>query len=174
MPTLAWCAVLKLRERQHACQWVVASSQGKRGVNSCIYSPSRAHHAKRIYSDRSCAMLKLILECVVVAGLLAACGGTPDYVALEPAQQKAVQAELGYLSKIVEITRWSVNADKVEIFLFRTPAEFEKVMRDMAGRASTAAGAPVVIEVSRLKNNEYQFWCFATGRNGRVYENTCS
>lgn len=119
-------------------------------------------------------MLKLVFGCLMVAGLLTACGGTPDYVALGPAQQKAVQAELGYLSKMVEITRWSVKADKVEIFLFRTPAEFEKVMREMAGRASTAAGAPVVIEVSRLKNNEYQFWCFATGRNGRVYENTCS
>ena len=78
------------------------------------------------------------------------------------------------MSKIVEKTRWSVNADKVEIFLFRTPAEFGKVMREMAGRASTADGAPMVTKVSRLKNNEYQFWCFATGRNGRVYENTCS
>ena len=119
-------------------------------------------------------MLKLILGCLIVAGMVAACGGTPEYAALRPAQQKAVQSELGYLSKMVEVTRWSVKADKVEIFLFSTPAGFEKWMRDMAGRASTAAGAPVVIEVSRLKNNEYQFWCFATGRNGRVYENTCS
>ena len=119
-------------------------------------------------------MLKLILGCLTVAGLLAACGGTPNYVALLPAQQIAVQAELGYLRKIVEITRWSVKADKVEIFLFRRPVDFDKVMREMAGRASTAAGAPVVIEVSRIKNNEYQFWCFATGHNGRVYENTCS
>ena len=39
--------------------------------------------------------------------------GTPEYAALRPAQQKAVQAELGYLSKMVEVTRWSVKADKV-------------------------------------------------------------
>ncbi len=55
----------------------------------------------------------------MVAGLLTACAGKPDYVALEPAQHKAVQAGLGYLSKIVEITRWSVKADKAEIFLLR-------------------------------------------------------
>ena len=29
-------------------------------------------------------MLKLILGCLTVAGLLAACGGTPDYVDLRP------------------------------------------------------------------------------------------
>ena len=40
-------------------------------------------------------MLKLLLGRLKVFGLMPACGGTPDYVALEPAQQKAVQAELG-------------------------------------------------------------------------------
>ena len=60
-------------------------------------------------------MVKQIFGCLIVAGMLVACGGTPEYVALRPAQQKAVQAELGYLSKVVEVTRWSVKADKVEI-----------------------------------------------------------
>ena len=86
-------------------------------------------------------MLKLILGCLMVAGLLAACGGTPDYVALLPAQQIAVQVELGYLSKFVEITRWSVKADKVEIFLFRIRARCARLQSTKTGTRYSSAGS---------------------------------